>query len=123
MKKLTKRQLLNSLVFPIITTVWACFKLFFKTILWGFASYGIYEIVCIAAIVIGGILPSILTITLGIETGQYFLQRLFILLSTILIVSVSGEFIDNIPIMEFMLLIVSLVFGALYFKNKTKFSE
>ncbi len=126
MKKLSRRQLLISLIFPIMTTIWGLFNLalnFFYNFVFDYRFFGLSEIVYISAVVIGGILCTVLTITLGIETGRYFLPRLLILISVIFVIAVVREFIDDVPMFEYILLIISLVFGAVYFKNKTTFSE
>ena len=122
MRKLTRRQTFNSLVFPIMTTVWALFKYTIKVIFYGFAIEP-SDFVYFAAIGIGGILCAVLTVTIGIETGQYFLPRLLILVSTIFVIAVAEEFIELDFRMNLFLLLISLVFAALFFKSKTKFSE
>ncbi len=122
MKKLTRRQIINSLVFPIMTTVWALYEYIIGNIFWGFALEPV-DFAYFAAIGIGGILCAVLTITVGIETGQYFLPRLLILLSTIFVIAVVGEFIEIDYRIYLVLVLVSLVFSALFFKKRTKFSE
>ena len=122
MRKLTRRQTFNSLVFQIMTTVWALFKYTIKVIFYGFAIEP-SDFVYFAAIGIGGILCAVLTVTIGIETGQYFLPRLLILVSTIFVIAVAEEFIELDFRMNLFLLLISLVFAALFFKSKTKFSE
>lgn len=123
MKKLTRRQLINSLVFPIMTTVWGLLSLAFTLFLYGFSELRATDFVPVAAIIIGGILCGVLTATLGIETGQYFLPRICILLSTIFVISVADEFLGNDPIIEFFLLLVSNAINAIYFVKRTKSSE
>jgi len=122
MRKLTRRQIFNSLVFPIMTTVWALYDYLIGNIFWGFAIEPI-DFVYFVAIGIGGILCAILTITVGIETGQYFLPRLLILLSTIFVIAMAGEFLEVDYRIELVLVLASLVFSALFFKKRTKFSE
>lgn len=126
MKKLTRRQLLISLIFPILTAVWGVYKFavnLFLNYMFEYQFIGFSEIIYIAAVVIGGILSGVLTVTLGIETGRYFLPRLLILISVIFVNSVVVESLIDIPMFSFVLLIASLIFGAVYFKNKTTFSE
>ena len=122
MRKLTRRQTFNSLVFPIMTTVWALFKYTIKVIFYGFAIEP-SDFVYFAAIGIGGVLCAVLTVTIGIETGQYFLPRLLILISTIFVIAVAEEFLEFDYRINLFLVLISLVFGALYFKKCTKFSE
>lgn len=122
MRKLTRRQTINSLVFPIMTTVWALFKYTIKVIFFGFAIEP-SDFVFFAAIGIGGVLCAVLTITIGIETGQHFLPRLLILISTIFVIAVAEEFLEFDYRINLFLVLISLVFGALYFKKCTKFSE
>lgn len=123
MKKLTRRQLINSLVFPIMTVVWALPKLVLLFIFYGFDNLVPTECVFIAAIVVGGILCGVFTAALGIETGQYFLPRLWILISTIFVSSVAGEFLGGDPKITFFLLLVSNVINAVFFVKRTRFSE
>ncbi len=122
MRKLTRRQIFNSLVFPIMTTVWALFKYLIGSFFWGFAIEPI-DFVYFAAIGIGGILCAVLTITVGIETGQYFLPRLLILLSTVFVTAMAGEFLELDYRINLIITLVSLVLSALYFKRCTRFSE
>lgn len=122
MRKLTRRQTFNSLIFPMMTTVWALFKYTIKVIFYGFAIEPT-DFVFFAAIGIGGVLCAVLTVTIGIETGQYFLPRLLILISTIFVIAVAEEFLEFDYRINLFLVLISLVFGALYFKKNTKFSE
>lgn len=122
MRKLTRRQTFNSLVFPVMTSVWAIYNYLIGNIFLGFAIEPI-DFVYFAAVVVGGILCAILTIAVGIETGQYFLPRLLILISTIFVIAMAEEFLEFDYRINLFLLLVSLVFGALYFKKCTKFSE
>lgn len=96
MKKLTRRQLLISLIFPILTAVWGVYKFalnLFLNYMFEYQFIGFSEIIYIAA-VIGGILSGVLTVTLGTETGRYFLPRLLILISVIFVNSVVGGITD-----------------------------
>ncbi len=122
MKKLTRRQIFNSLVFPIMTTVWALYEYLIESLFFGFAIEPI-DLVYFAAIGIGGILCAVLTITVGIETGQYFLPRLLILLSTIFVSAMASEFLGFDYRIDLIITLVSLVFSALFFKRCTRFSE
>lgn len=122
MRKLTRRQTFNSLVFPIMTTLWGLYNYIISHIFWGFALE-IIDFAYFAAIGIGGVLCGVLTITVGIETGQYFLPRLLILLSTIFITSMAGEFLGLDYRIDLIITLVSLVFSALFFKKCTRFSE
>lgn len=122
MRKLTRRQTFNSLVFPVMTSVWAIYNYLIRNIFLGLAIEPI-DFVYFAAVVVGGILCAILTIAVGIETGQYFLPRLLVLISTIFVIAMAEEFLEFDYRINLFLLLVSLVFGALYFKKCTKFSE
>ncbi len=122
MRKLTRRQIFNSLVFPIMTTVWALYKYLIESFFFGFAIEPI-DFVYFAAIGIGGVLCAVLTITVGIETGQYFLPRLLILLSTVFVTAMAGEFLGFDYRIDLIITLVSLVFSALFFKRCTRFSE
>lgn len=122
MRKLTRRQTINSLVFPIMTTAWGVYNYLTTHIFWGFALEP-DDFVFFAAIGIGGILCAVLTITVGIETGQYFLPRLLIQLSTIFVSAMAVQFLGFDYRIHFVITLVSLVFSALYFKRCTRFSE
>lgn len=105
-----------------MTTVWAIYEYIVENIFTGFAVEP-KDFVYFAAVGIGGILCAVLTVTIGIETGQYFLPRLLILISTIFVIAMAEEFLEFDYRINLFLLLVSLVFGALYFKKCTKFSE
>ncbi len=122
MKKLTRRQIFNSLVFPIMTTIWGVYNYLAGHIFWGFALET-DDFIYFAAVGIGGILCVVLTITLGIETGQYFLPRLLILLSTIFVSAMAVQFLGFDYLADVVITLVSLVFSALFFKRCTRFSE
>ncbi len=122
MRKLTRRQIINSLVFPIMTTIWGVYHFLTSHIFWGFALDPV-DFVYFAAIGIGGILCGILTIAVGIETGQYFLPRLLILLSTVFVSAMAVQFLGVDYLADVVITLVSLVFSALFFKRCTRFSE
>ena len=126
MRKLTGRQLINSLIFPVGIIVWALFCFFrwaliFRSLLPVFMfqwSFLISAGVC-------GVIPVILTLAAGAETGQYFLPRFLISLSTLGIIGIASEFVFLDDRLMIMLLITSLVVSAIYFykSRPTKFSE
>lgn len=129
MRKLTRRQLWVSLLFPIGILVWA---------VWGYASrsffffgtfvpaYPMQWSYIIAAAVCGAV-PIILTLAIGIDTGQYTLPRVLISIATLGLISVIMEFLPNeLPYdVVILLIITSLVVSAVYFFKfcPTKFSE
>lgn len=85
----------GSLAFPIGIIVYSAYKFLRYTLTGMGPGSGLMFIwVYIGAIVLGGILPIVLTYTMKIETRDYFLPRLIIFLCTIATISVTGEFVD-----------------------------
>lgn len=126
MKKLTRRQLVCSLLFPIGIIIWA--------IVWYFRWAWLIDSVKPVFIfqwgmpiiaVVCGVLPIILTLSTGADTGQYILPRVLISVSTIGVIGIASEFVNVSGQMRIFLLIVSAVISALYFYKfrPTKFSE
>lgn len=126
MKKLTRRQLVCSLLFPVGIFIWAVAWYFrwayyigsVKPVFvfqWGMP---IIAVVC-------GILPVILTLCTGADTGQYILPRVLISVSTIGVIGIASEFVEVSSEMRIFLLITSAVISALYFYRfrPTRFSE
>lgn len=126
MKKLTRRQLVCSLLFPVGIFVWAVGWYFrwayyigsVKPVFifqWGMP---IIALVC-------GVLPAILTLVTGADTGQYILPRVLFSVSTIGVIGIASEFVDVSGQMRIFLMITSAVISALYFYKfrPTKFFE
>lgn len=116
-----------SLAFPIGIIIYAGYQL----IRWNRSLLGIalfvfkFPWVFVAAIVLGGALPIILTFTLKIETREYFLPRLLMYIGTAAAIGISQEFV-TIPQGGLVILTaVSSAITMLYFYqfHKTRFSE
>ena len=126
MRKLTRKQLINSLIFPVGIIVWALFCFFRWAILLG-SLQPVFMFQWSFLIVVGvcGVIPIILTLATGAETGQYFLPRFLISLSTLGIIGIASEFVYLSDQLMILLLITSLVVSALFFyrSRPTKFSE
>ena len=115
-----------SLAFPIGIIVYSGYQL----IKWhrygmGIGSGFTFSWVFVAAIVLGGILPIILTFAMKIETREYCLPRVIIYVCTIAAISIPQEFVA-IPQGGFVVMTAaSSALTLLYFYkfHKTRFSE
>lgn len=126
MRRLTKRQLINSLIFPVGIIIWALFYYIkWAVALRSFQPVFMFQLSYPIAAVLCGVLPVVLTLAIGADTGQYFLPRLLISVSTIGVISIASEFVDVSNQMIMLLLITSAVVSAVYFYRfrPTKFSE
>lgn len=75
MRRLTKRQLINSLIFPVGIIVWALFCYIKWTVtLHSFQPVFMFQWSYPAAAVVCGVLPVVLTLATGADTGQYFFR-------------------------------------------------
>lgn len=84
----------GSLAFPIGIIVYSGYKLFrFTRYGMGLNSGLLFTWTFIAAIVLGGAVPIILTYTMKIETHEYVLPRLIIFLCTVAAISITEEFV------------------------------
>lgn len=126
MRKLSRRQLIISLIFPVGITLWAIGQ-FIPTII----VYGIVPVYAVQwgypiCLIFCGVLPIILTIALGIDTGQYIVPRIIISVCALAFSSMALEFLaENSETAGVFFMIVFTVFSALYFYRirPTKFSE
>lgn len=116
--KLTKYELLGSLVFPVGIIIWSAWKYWDTTRIFGSRSPQYYQQWgYIIAAVVCGVLPIILTLALQIDTSEQFLPRLLISVSTIAVISLAQQYIDYKvmfiakPVMQ----LISLVFSGLFF--------
>ena len=116
-----------SLAFPIGIIIWSGYQL----IEWNSSLLGIaifvfkFPWVFAAAIILGGFLPIILTLTLKIETREYFLPRLIIYVVSVGVINISRQFV-TVPRGGLVILTaVSSAITMLYFYqfHKTRFSE
>lgn len=115
-----------SLAFPVGIIIYSGYKLIdFSRYGMGIGSYFMFTWSFLAAIVIGGVLPIILTFALKIETREYFLPRLIFYVCTIAAVSIPREFV-TIPKGGLVILTAfSAAVTLLYFYKfrPTRFSE
>lgn len=127
MRRLTRRQLLISLIFPVGITVWAVL---------GYAGVGFYagfvpvysiQWSYMIACVVCGIIPIILTITLGIDTGQYMTPRVLMSCCALAFTTFTGEFLSEAMFSGAVVLLLIAIYaasGVYFFKLcPTKFSE
>lgn len=116
----------GSLAFPIGIIVYSAYKLFRC---WqngrGLGSIFFSSWVFVAAIVLGGIIPIILTFALKIETHEYFLPRLIIFICTIAVMSISEEFVGVSRSSRVIIMMIASVMTLIYFHKfrSTRFSE
>lgn len=116
--KLTKYELLGSLVFPVGIMVWAAYKYISGSFVLGdLAIHFPHRWSFIIAFAACGLLPLLLTLIMRIDTSEQFLPRLMISLCTLAAVSIAREFLDFgvMMIAEGILLLISLVFSGLFF--------
>lgn len=126
MKKLTRRQLVCSLLFPAGIVIWAVIWYIRLAVMFGSAKpLFIFQWGMPIIVVVCGILPIILTLTIGADTSEYILPRVLISVSTVGVIGIASEFVDITGAMRILLLITSAVISALYFYKfrPTKFSE
>ncbi len=126
MRRLTRKQLINSLIFPVGIIVWAMFCYGrWAVSLRNFVPVFMLQLSFPIAAVVCGVVPIIVTLACGAETGQYFLPRLLISVSTVGVIGIASEFVFMTNQMIILLLITSAVISALYFYKfrPTKFSE
>ena len=115
-----------SLAFPIGIIVYSMYKLIdYSRYGVGLGSDFIVSWCFAAAIVMGGVLPIILTFALKIETREYFLPRLIFYICTIAAVSIPQEFVEIPKGGLVVLTAVSAAVTLLYFYKyrPTRFKE
>ncbi len=109
----TNKQLKLSLVFPLLTMGWGVIYSV-NDLLWGayFLKPGIFRISYFIAIIMGGILPIILTLTLRIHTEQYIKNRLIVFA----FICVAEGFIGKIgiPLITFIFLMFFDIGAIIY---------
>lgn len=126
MHKLSRRQLIISLIFPVGIIVWTLFRYIPAIMIFGFVPVYAIQWAYPVCLIFCGILPMILTITLGIDTGQYMIPRILISVCALAFTSMALEFLaENSEAVGVFLMLVFTVFSALYFYRirPTKFSE
>lgn len=86
MQGFTKKELIGSLVCPILTALWGGIR-FFGDLMWGaeLSVFYIHRWVGTVAVIAGGILPIILTLKLKIHTERYLKGRLKVIIIAYLI--------------------------------------
>lgn len=92
----TKKELIMSLFFPVIVFLWGTYEFVFG-IPWGrdLAEVGfwgwLFPLIGLAKLLVGGVLPVVLTLRLKIRTDSYLLIRLIV----IVVVYALNRFIEN----------------------------
>ncbi|MCH5206624.1 MAG: hypothetical protein J1F09_06690 [Oscillospiraceae bacterium] len=128
-RKLSRRMIVWSLMFPIGTTVWAVFNIISEFMVLVFGVHGIFphDFGYILAVLVGGVLSTVLTLAVGIDTSEYFMPRLLIFVSAIGIVGIAGNFVGEQMVggPTVIMYIASIVFSSLFFYKviKTRISE
>lgn len=117
----------GSLAMPIAITVYSAYKLIYYSTYYhmGLGSFFTISWSFLVAIVIGGVLPVILTLVFKAETAEYFLPRLLIFLCTVAFVELTQEFVGVAAEVVVFFYAISSAVTALYFYkiHRTKFSE
>lgn len=120
------RPTIGSLAFPIGMIVYSAYKLIrFSALGIGFGSGFEFLWAYVAAIVLGGVLPIILTFTLKTETREYFLPRLMFFLAAIAAIAIPREFVEIPKGGEVLLTALISAATLLYFykPRPTRFKE
>ena len=107
--RLTKQQLILSLIFPIINIVFPLFVSLFFILIGEAVNVWCYTLWSLA----GSILPIILTVTLNIDTSRYVVHRIIFIVSAVML-AVLGCYLFLCVIREvrilFFILFISVVF-------------
>ncbi len=114
-KDFTKKELICSLVCPFITLLWGAIRFVNDILILGMGLTGrdTFHLMYIVAFFIGGILPAILTLALGVHTDRYLKKRLIV----IVFVVVANGCIGMIGYPVIMLLLYGLVsVGAIIYQ-------
>lgn len=124
MRKLTKRQLVYSLIFPIAIFVWQALRYALISLAAGFAPITSYQWGCVISAVVCGAVPIILTLALGINSGQYNLPRVLIACFALAFSAIANEILDG-AVDSVLLYITFVAITAVYFYKfcPTKLSE
>ena len=114
MYKFDKKELIASLCCPILTFLWGSIRSL-TDLSWGadFTGKGSFRLTAFVAIVFGGILPVILTLTREIHTERYLKKRLIVIVLVFLVNKIN----NNIPVAVFAFVFYMIVgVGAMMFQ-------
>lgn len=114
MSNFSRRELIGSLLCPFLTLFWGAIR-FVNDILilgMGFTGRDAFHIMYIVAFFIGGILPAILTLALGVHTERYLKKRLIVIVVVYLLDSGIG--LIGYPVVMFSLSALVDVGAVLY---------
>lgn len=123
MRKLTRRQLIFSMIFPIAIFVWQAIRYVLISLAVGFAPTISFQWGYMIAVVVCGVVPIVLTLTLGINSGQYNLPRVLIACFALAFTAIANEMLDSVD--SVLLYITFVAITAVYFFKfcPTKLSE
>ena len=81
MSNFSRRELIGSLLCPFLTLFWGALRFVNDILILGMGLTGrdTFHIMYIVAFFIGGILPAILTLALGVHTEQYLKKRIIVI--------------------------------------------
>lgn len=114
MSNFSRRELIGSLLCPFLTLFWGTLRFVNDILILGMGLSGkdTFHIMYIVAFFIGGILPAILTLALGVHTEQYLKKRIIV----IVIIYVANNCIGMIgyPVMMIPLYVLVGVGSVVY---------
>ena len=92
MNKFDKKKLIGSLCCPILTFLWGSIRSL-SDLSWGadFTGKGAFRLTAFIAIIFGGILPVILTLTREIHTERYLKKRLIVIVLVYLVNRINNN--------------------------------
>lgn len=93
MSDFTKKQLVGSLCCPVLCFLWGAIR-FINDLSWGadFSGKGIFRMSYFAAMLIGGIIPAIMTLAFKIHTEYYLDKRLIAIAAVVVFHGIVGRF-------------------------------
>lgn len=120
MNSFTKKELILSLLFPFLTFLWGVGNvitpIFFEgSIKDSFVYTGTYfpNVTWVVAILIGGILPAVLTLTLKVHTEQYLKKRLCVLALIIVVFQIVNHVMSAFLVEIYMIILCA---GAIVYQ-------
>lgn len=101
MYKFDKKKLIGSLCCPILTFLWGSIRLL-SDLSWGadFTGKSSFRLTSFIAIIFGGILPVILTLTREIHTERYLKKRLIVIVLVYLVNMINNNI--TVPVFAFV---------------------
>ena len=119
MVKFSGKGLAASLCCPCLSFLWGMIRLIYD-LSWGadFGGKGIFRISYICAVLIGGLLSAILTLTLDIHTEYYLGIRILVIIGVFIFHSIVSRFVlGNSMVLLTMYMLVSAAGFIVQFKR------